>query len=112
LDEQFQVTFNDIDFCLRVREAGYHNVWTPYAEMIHHESATRGFETTPEKTAQTERESLLMRRRWGDLLDKDPAYSLNLSIETEDLRIAWPPRTDAYQHRAPACQRIGAALDA
>ena len=41
LDEKLQVTFNDIDFCLRVREAGYRNVWTPYAEMIHHESATR-----------------------------------------------------------------------
>jgi hypothetical protein len=112
LDERFQVTFNDIDFCLRVREAGYRNVWTPYAEMIHHESATRGLEPTPEKTAQAERECLLMARRWDDLLDKDPAYSLNLSIETEDLRIAWPPRTDAYQHRAPAGQCDRVALDA
>ena len=112
LDEQFEVTFNDIDFCLRVREAGYRNVWTPYAEMIHHESATRGLETTPQKTAQAERESLLMASRWGDLLDKDPAYSLNLSIETEDLRIAWPPRTDAYQPRAPTSQRDRVALDA
>ncbi len=112
LDEQFKVTFNDIDFCLRVREAGYRNVWTPYAEMIHHESATRGLETTPQKTAQAERESMLMASRWGDLLNKDPAYSLNLSIETEDLRIAWPPRTDAYQHRAPTSQRDCVALDA
>ncbi|HVE89255.1 MAG TPA: glycosyltransferase family 2 protein [Burkholderiaceae bacterium] len=111
LDEQFEVTFNDIDFCLRVREAGYRNVWTPYAEMIHHESATRGLETTPQKTAQAERESLLMASRWGDLLDKDPAYSLNLSIETEDLGIAWPPRTDAYQPRAPTSQRDRVALD-
>ena len=112
LDEQFEVTFNDIDFCLRVREAGYHNVWTPYAEMIHHESATRGVETSPQKTAQAERESLLMASRWGDLLGKDPAYSLNLSVETEDLRIAWPPRTDAYQHRAPTSQRDSVAVDA
>ena len=107
-----EVTFNDIDFCLRVREAGYHNVWTPYAEMIHHESATRGVETSPQKTAQAERESLLMATRWGDLLDKDPAYSLNLSVETEDLRIAWPPRTDAYQRHAPTSQRDTVALDA
>ncbi len=112
LDEQFEVTFNDIDFCLRVREAGYHNVWTPYAEMIHHESATRGVETSPQKTAQAERESLLMANRWGDLLGKDPAYSLNLSLETEDLRIAWPPRTEAYQFRAPTSQRDNVAVDA
>ncbi len=112
LDEQFPVTFNDIDFCLRVREAGYRNVWTPYAEMIHYESATRGFDTTPQKTAQAERESLLMTSRWGDFLEKDPAYSLNLSIETEDLRIAWPPRTDAYRHSASTHQRDNVALDA
>ena len=112
LDEQFEVTFNDIDFCLRVREAGYRNVWTPYAEMIHHESATRGVETNPQKTAQAERESLLMASRWGDLLGKDPAYSLNLSVETEDLRIAWPPRTHAYQPRAPINQRENVAVDA
>ncbi len=112
LDEQFEVTFNDIDFCLRVRENGYRNVWTPYAEMIHHESATRGVETSPQKTAQAERESLLMASRWGDLLGKDPAYSVNLSVETEDLRIAWPPRTDAYQPRTPTSQRDNVAADA
>ena len=111
LDEQFEVTFNDIDLCLRVREAGYRNVWTPYAEMIHHESATRGVETTPQKTAQAERESLLMASRWGDLLGRDPAYSVNLSVETEDLRIAWPPRTEAYQYREPTSQRDRVALD-
>jgi hypothetical protein len=112
LDEKLQVTFNDIDFCLRVRAAGYRNVWTPYAEMIHHESATRGDDTTPQKKARAEQESSLMKQRWGDLLGKDPAYSLNLSIETEDLRMAWPPRTEAYQHRAPAARRDEVVLDA
>ena len=112
LDEELQVTFNDIDFCLRVRAAGYRNVWTPYAEMIHHESATRGHDTTPQKRARVEQESLLMRQRWGDLLRKDPAYSLNLSIETEDLRMAWPPRIDAYQQRAATIRRDVVALDA
>jgi glycosyltransferase involved in cell wall biosynthesis len=112
LDERFAVTFNDIDFCLRVREAGYRNVWTPYAEMIHHESATRGLETSPAKTAQAERESLLLASRWGDLLGRDPAYSPNLSVETEDVRIAWPPRNDAYQHCAPTRQRDNVAVNA
>ena len=57
LDEELQVTFNDIDFCLRVREAGYRNVWTPYAEMIHHESATRGYDVAPHQRARAEQES-------------------------------------------------------
>ncbi len=112
LDEELQVTFNDIDFCLRVREAGYRNVWTPYAEMIHHESATRGHDTTPQKRARAEQENLLMKQRWGDLLGKDPAYSLNLSIETEDLRMAWPPRIEAYQHRAEVARRDDVPVDA
>lgn len=111
-DENLQVTFNDIDFCLRVRAAGYRNVWTPYAEMIHHESASRGYDTAPQKRARAEQESLLMKQRWGDLLRRDPAYSLNLSIETEDLRIAWPPRVDANQLRGPVTLRDSVALDA
>jgi O-antigen biosynthesis protein len=112
LDEALQVTFNDIDFCLRVREAGYRNVWTPYAEMIHHESASRGQDTTPNKKARAEHESSLMKQRWGELLRRDPAYSLNLSLETEDLRIAWPPRIDAYRHQGPGMQHSGATVDA
>src|SRR5690606_20225784 len=46
LDERLEVAFNDIDFCLRLREAGYHNLWTPFAELYHHESASRGSEDT------------------------------------------------------------------
>jgi hypothetical protein len=112
LDEKLQVTFNDIDFCLRVREAGYRNVWTPYAEMIHHESATRGYDDAPHQRARVEQECVLMRQRWGDLLRRDPAYSLNLSIEAEDLRLAWPPRLDAFQQRAAVSQVDSVALDA
>src|SRR3546814_1355043 len=48
LDERLQITFNDIDFCLRVREAGYRNAWTPFAAMYHHESASRSEEHTSE----------------------------------------------------------------
>ena len=111
-DEKLQVLFNDIDFCLRVREAGYRNVWTPYAELIHHESATRGYDIAPHQKARAEQESLLMKQRWGDLLRRDPAYSLNLSIETEDLRLAWPPRIEAVHHRAAVSRADAVALDA
>ena len=87
LDEKLQVAFNDIDFCLRVREEGLHNVWTPYAELIHHESATRGYETTPEKKSRFEGEVRLMQARWRDALLHDPAYSVNLSLEHEDFSL-------------------------
>jgi len=86
------VAFNDVDFCLRVREAGYHNIWTPYAELYHHESATRGYEDTPEKQARLAAETRYMQQRWGDLLRNDPAYSPNLTLEHEDFSLAWPPR--------------------
>ncbi|MBN2885765.1 MAG: glycosyltransferase [Chromatiaceae bacterium] len=92
LDESLEVAFNDIDFCLRVRQAGYRNVWSPYAEMIHHESASRGLETTPEKQQRFAGEVRIMRDKWGDVLDEDPAYSPNLSLEREDFSLAWPPR--------------------
>ena len=102
LDETLPVTFNDIDFCLRVHNAGYRNVWTPFAEMIHHECATRGDDVSSEKRARVEQETAQMKQRWPQLLNRDPAYSPNLSIEAEDLRIAWPPRIDGYQDVIPA----------
>ena len=93
-EENLQVAFNDIDFCLRVREAGYRNVWTPHAELYHHESATRGYEDTPEKKARFAREVQYMQARWGDALLADPAYSPNLALACDDFSLAWPPRVD------------------
>jgi GT2 family glycosyltransferase len=94
LDESFSVAFNDVDFCLRVRDAGYRNVWTPYAEMIHHESVSRGREDNPEKIARFNGEATRMTERWGDALLKDPAYNPNLTLDHEDFSLAWPPRTE------------------
>jgi GT2 family glycosyltransferase len=92
MDEQFEVAFNDVDLCLRLVQRGYRNVWTPYAEMVHHESASRGAETTPAKRERFNREIQLMQQRWGPLLECDPAYSPNLTLEAEDFSLAWPPR--------------------
>lgn len=92
LDERIPVAFDDVDFCLRLREAGYRNVWTPYAEMIHDESSSRGPETTPENAARLRGEMEFMRIRWGRSLFTDPCYSPNLSLESEDFSLAWPPR--------------------
>lgn len=93
LDEvRLPVAFNDVDFCLRLRAAGYRNVWTPYAELLHHESATRGDDVAPEKQARFSREVAWMRERWGALIDGDPAYNPNLTLASEDFGLAWPPR--------------------
>ncbi len=74
-DEALAVAFNDVDFCLRVRARGYRILWTPYAELLHHESATRGYEVSPEKRERYDREHAFMRARWGDALLADPAYN-------------------------------------
>jgi O-antigen biosynthesis protein len=89
---ELQVACNDIDFCLRLREAGYRNIYTPYAELYHHESASRGFDDTPEKQARSAKEVAYMHQRWGDALRNDPAYSPNLTLDAEDFSLAWPPR--------------------
>lgn len=91
-EENLKVAYNDIDFCLRVREAGYRNVWTPYAELFHHESATRGDDAAPERKARHDGEVRYMLERWGKALLEDPAYSPNLTLDFEDFSYAWPPR--------------------
>ena len=92
LDEDLVVAFNDVDFCLRVKAMRYRNVWTPYAEMNHHESASRGNETSPEKQRRYLKEIDLMKSRWGNALANDPAYSPNLTLDHDDFSLAWPPR--------------------
>lgn len=93
MDEiNLQVAFNDVDFCLKVRELGYRNVWTPYAELYHHESATRGIEDNPAKQERFAREVKFLQQRWRNEILYDPAYSPNLTVDREDFSIAWPPR--------------------
>jgi O-antigen biosynthesis protein len=92
LDTQLQVAFNDVDFCLRVREKGYRNLWTPYAELYHHESASRGQDDTPVKAARGKQEIDFMLNRWGASLFSDPAYNPNLTLWAPDSSIAETPR--------------------
>ncbi|WP_122558899.1 glycosyltransferase [Pseudomonas viridiflava] len=90
-EQDLKIAFNDVDFCLRVQEAGYLNVWTPYAELYHHESATRGLEDTPQKQARFGQEIQYVKARWPKILE-DYAYSPNLTLDHEDFSLAWPPR--------------------
>ena len=86
LDEAFAVALNDVDFCLRVREKGYLNIFTPFAELYHFESASRGSDIVDAKKAERyEDESELFRERWKKLLAKgDPYYNPNFSLDRSD----------------------------
>jgi GT2 family glycosyltransferase len=85
LEESLKIAFNDVDFCLKVRTSGYRNLWTPYAELYHHESVSRGYEDTPEKQQRFSSEVTFMKKKWGKELDADPYYSPNLTLLHEDL---------------------------
>ena len=94
LDEQLAVAYNDIDFCLRLKAAGYRNVWTPYAELYHHESATRGSDDAPETQSRFRAEVSLMEQRWSSVIRRDPAYNVNLATMGEPFSLSFPPRQD------------------
>lgn len=101
-DETLAVAFNDVDLCLRLHDRGYRNVYTPFAELYHHESASRGYEDTPEKKARFEKEATILRERWLPLLINDPFYNPNLSLTGEPFTLAWPPRVKALGSAASA----------
>jgi glycosyltransferase involved in cell wall biosynthesis len=87
-EENLKIAFNDIDFCLRVQEKGYRNIFTPYAEAYHHESISRGAEDNPEKIARFNKEVDYMKKRHRDILEKgDPFYNPNLTLNREDFSL-------------------------
>lgn len=96
------IAFNDVDFCLKLKKAGLHNVYTPYALLFHHESATRGSEDNPEKVARFNREVDYMLHTWPDYIARDPFYNPNLSLNVSDFALAWPPRLTSAAAAAQA----------
>lgn len=85
----FKVAYNDVDFCLRVLEKGYYNVFTPFAELYHHESISRGYEDTPEKMARFDQEKASLFERHKEILQNgDPYYNPNLTLDREDFTYA------------------------
>lgn len=83
-EENFKIAFNDIDYCLKVRQKGYDVVYTPYAELYHYESKSRGYEDSPEKKARFEYESELLNKKWGTKNYRDPFYNENLTLNFEN----------------------------
>ncbi|MEG1073996.1 MAG: glycosyltransferase family 2 protein [Ruthenibacterium sp.] len=85
LDEGFTVAFNDVDFCLRIRAAGYRIAYTPYAELYHYESKSRGLdEKDKTKRIRFDAERARLKERYGDALLRDPYYNPNLTLDRED----------------------------
>lgn len=84
MDETLAVAFNDVDFCLKIREKGYLIVYNPFVEFVHYESKSRGEENTPEKIKRFQGEINRFKEKWQNFLDEgDPYYNINLSLDTE-----------------------------
>jgi GT2 family glycosyltransferase len=102
MDEaRFAVAFNDVDYCLRLRQTGKRIVFTPHAKLVHAESASRGKDDRADRRDRFERELSLLRARWGELLNEDPTYNPQLSRDGVPYSgLAWPPgpRNPRYNH--------------
>ena len=88
-EENFKVAFNDVDFCLKIRQAGYLIVYNPYVEFMHYESKTRGYEDTPEKKARFDREATNFRVKWKKVLEEgDPYSNINFDKNTAQYNVS------------------------
>lgn len=88
LEEGFAISLNDVDFCLKLREKGYLNVFTPFAECFHYESVSRGLDDHGEKAERYNRESEMFRKKWKAVLDAgDPYYNPNFSLDRSDFSL-------------------------
>lgn len=94
-EENLAINFNDVDLCLKIRRRGLQIVWTPYADLIHHESASRGRNFTAEQVQQLIAEAKFVQQNWGPELLDDPFYSPNFSLDLPGFGLAFPPR---YRH--------------
>ena len=101
-EENLTVAFNDVDFCIRLTKLGYKNIWTPYAELYHHESATRGQDIAPEKRARFIREVNYMMKTWAAEFSDDPAYSPNLNLEFPDFSLSKSVRLGKWNLSIPS----------
>ncbi|WP_376742692.1 glycosyltransferase [Ensifer canadensis] len=91
-ESNLTVAFNDVDYCVKVRQAGCAIVWTPDSALLHRESVSRGADNTPEKLRRFAREEQTVYLRWGDILRKDPYHNPNLSLIAEDFVLEACPR--------------------
>ncbi len=92
LDESFAIALNDVDFCLKLRKMGKLNIFTPFAELYHYESKSRGLEDTESKAQRYNEECARFKERWHEMIDAgDPYYNVNFSLDSSDYSIV-PPK--------------------
>ena len=87
-EEELEVAFNDVDFCLKVREKGYLVVYNPYAVLHHYESKSRGYEDTLEKRHRFEKDAFFTYNKWEKMhADGDPCYNPKLTLSNSDFSL-------------------------
>jgi len=90
-EKNLSIGYNDVDLCLKLFEAGYFNLWTPFAELFHFGSASRGLDEADEKQNRLTEEAKFMLEKWGPQLGNDPSYHPNLDCDPL-FSLAFPPR--------------------
>jgi GT2 family glycosyltransferase len=104
-EQNLGVAYNDVDFCLKARRAGYRNIWTPEAILVHCESASRGSDAEGEARQRLNREATWMKQRWGRELEVDPAYNPNLTLASPSGALAFAPRYVPFYRVAGSHQK-------
>ncbi|HWR41100.1 MAG TPA: glycosyltransferase [Patescibacteria group bacterium] len=97
MDEQLAISYNDVDFCLKLRDLGLYNVVLPFVRLYHYESKSRGPNDTSEKLAQARQEERLMHERWDRTLREDPFYSPHLTREKTDFSLRLPDLRECWK---------------
>nr|WP_222533338.1 glycosyltransferase family 2 protein [Azospirillum sp. 412522] len=111
--EAFGIAYNDVDLCLRLGEQGYRSVWTPYAELYHHESASLGDPNSDKRREQFKREADAFRSRWAKVIAHDPAYNPNLTRTSGKFSLAAVPEVSRPWLASPAApEAAGSGLEA
>jgi len=91
-ERNLRIAYNDVDFCLKIRELGYKNLWTPFAQLIHHESLSRGSDLDEINFIRFKKEQGYMLAKWKDAITYDPFFNPNLGHDTRTNQLAFPPR--------------------
>jgi GT2 family glycosyltransferase len=91
-EKNLKIAYNDVDFCLKIRESGYRNLWTPYARLVHHESLSRGNDLDEINFLRFKGERSYMLTKWKDAISNDPFFNPNLGHDTRTNQLAFPPR--------------------
>ncbi len=91
-EENLKITYNDVDFCLKLIELGYQNVWTPFAQLVHYESLSRGNDLDEANLPRFKKEQSYMLKKWAGIIKNDPFYNPNLGTETKTTTFAFPPK--------------------